>query len=157
MLESLGESGYRPGIISALVTLHLAENNRDKASIVFKNAVDWYRNKKNSKSGDLSALWRQAADFHLRSGEPQVAANSLEELRRINPGDNKTLAQLVIAYSQFDRVKAQSLSKDLPPLKSADVEFLENSNWMMGTKVMKKAGKVEASPKPGYVLFKIFN
>jgi hypothetical protein len=29
-----------------------------------------------------------------------VAAKSLEELLRINPGDKKTLAQLVIAYAQ---------------------------------------------------------
>jgi hypothetical protein len=29
-----------------------------------------------------------------------VAAKSLEELLRINPGDTKTLAQLVVAYAQ---------------------------------------------------------
>lgn len=152
VLESLQDSGYRPGIISALVTLHLAENNREKASTIFKNAVEWYRNNKKSKQGDLSALWRQAADFHLRSGEPLVAANSLEELLRLNPGDNKTLAQLVIAYAQFDPAKAQNLSKQLPQLKlsnSSEVETLETSNWMMGTKVIKKVAKVEASPKPG--------
>lgn len=100
----------------------------------------------------VSALWRQAADFHLRGGEPQVAAQSLEELLRLHPSDNKTLAQLVIAYSNFDPVKAQSVSKKLPPstiTNSAEVEALETSNWMMGTKVIKKVAKVEASPKPG--------
>jgi len=51
-------------------------------------------------TGDLGTLWRQAADFHLRGGEPDVAAKSLEELLRINPGDRKTLAQLVVAYAQ---------------------------------------------------------
>lgn len=150
----MGENGIRPGIISALVTLYLSENNREKASEIFKNAVDWYKNRKQSNQGDLSALWRQAADFHLRSGEPQVAANSLEELLRLNPNDNKTLAQLVIAYAQFDSSKAQNLSKQLPQLNlsnSADVELLENSNWMMGTKVIKKVAKVEASPKIGFV------
>ena len=45
-------------------------------------------------------MWRQAADFHLRAGESEVAAKSLEELLRINPNDNKTLAQLVIAYAK---------------------------------------------------------
>ena len=29
-----------------------------------------------------------------------MAAKSLEELLRINPGDRKTLAQLVVAYAQ---------------------------------------------------------
>lgn len=152
VLESLQECGYKPGVISALVTLHLAENNREKASSVFKKAVEWYRNNKKSNQGDLSALWRQAADFHLRSGEPQVAASSLEELLRLNPGDSKTLAQLVIAYAQFNPAKAQNLSKQLPQLKSSnstEVDVLETSNWMMGTKVIKKAAKVEASPKPG--------
>ncbi|KAK6635587.1 hypothetical protein RUM44_000841 [Polyplax serrata] len=152
LLESLGENGIRPGIISALVTLYLSEDNKAKASEIFKNAVDWYKNRKQSNQGDLSALWRQAADFHLRSGEPQVAANSLEELLRLNPSDNKTLAQLVIAYAQFDSTKAQNLSKQLPQSnlsKAGDVELLENSNWMMGTKVIKKVAKVEASPKVG--------
>jgi signal recognition particle subunit SRP72 len=51
-------------------------------------------------TGDLGTLWRQAADFHLRGGEPDVAAKSLEELLRLNPGDRKTLAQLVVAYAQ---------------------------------------------------------
>jgi hypothetical protein len=54
-------------------------------------------------------LWRQAADFHLRGGEPDVAAKSLEELLRINPGDKKTLAQLVVAYAQVSIVIINTL------------------------------------------------
>ncbi|XP_063221217.1 signal recognition particle subunit SRP72 [Bacillus rossius redtenbacheri] len=154
ILESLGEATFKPGIISALVTLYLADKNRDGASKVLKDAVDWYRKNKVS-AGDLSAMWRQAADFHLRGGEPAVAAQSLEELLRINPGDRKTLAQLVIAYAKFDPAKAQSLSKQLPPLslpQNADIDALETSNWVMRSKVAKKtAAKVEQSPssKPG--------
>lgn len=45
-------------------------------------------------------MWRQAADFHLRGGESAVAAKSLEELLKVNPGDKKILAQLIIAYAQ---------------------------------------------------------
>ncbi|KAL0269921.1 UNVERIFIED_CONTAM: hypothetical protein PYX00_007502 [Menopon gallinae] len=151
ILESMGDSVNRAGIISALVALYLSESNLDKASLVFKNAVDWYKNRA-SNQGDLSALWRQAADFHLRNGDPQVAANSLEELLRLNPNDNKTLAQLVTAYAMFDPVKAQAVSKRLPPFnvpRSADIEMLEGSNWLMSTKIIKKVNKVEASPKPG--------
>lgn len=36
----------------------------------------------------------------MRSGEPNIAAQSLEELLRLNPDSKKTLAQLVIAYAQ---------------------------------------------------------
>ncbi|PSN45652.1 Signal recognition particle subunit SRP72 [Blattella germanica] len=154
VLQNLGEATFKPGIVSALVTLYLADGSRDGASKVLKDAVDWYRKNKVS-TGDLSTLWRQAADFHLRGGEPAVAAKSLEELLRINPGDKKTLAQLVVAYAQFDPAKAQALSKQLPQLdftQNTDVDALETSNWMMGTKVIKKAvAKIEPSPgsKPG--------
>lgn len=53
-------------------------------------------------------------------------------------------------------MKAQALSKQLPQLdftQSTDVDALETSNWMMGTKVIKKTvAKVEPSPgsKPGW-------
>ncbi|XP_075223088.1 signal recognition particle 72 isoform X2 [Lycorma delicatula] len=144
------EDKFKPGIVSALVTLYLAQNNRDTASQVLQQAVEWYRKNKVS-SGDLSALWRQAADFHLRGGEPAVAARSLSELLKLNPDDKKTLAQLIIAYAQFDPSKAKALSKqlatsaDLSPV--TDVDTLEAANWMMGTKVIKKAvSKVEPSP-----------
>lgn len=50
--------------------------------------------------GDLTHMWRQAADFHIRNGHSQVAVNSLEELLQSNQGDKKILAQLVLALSQ---------------------------------------------------------
>jgi hypothetical protein len=62
---------------------------------------------------------------------------------------------LFLPMLQFDPNKAQVLSKQLPQLdltQSTDVDALETSNWMMGTKVIKKTGaKVEPSPgsKPG--------
>lgn len=56
---------------------------------------------------------------------------------------------------QFDPVKATALSKKLPDLdcQGQDVDSLESSNWIMGTKVIKKATKVEPSPgsKAGFV------
>jgi len=150
VLEGLGEAAHKPGVVSALVTLYMAQGKRDAASRVLQQTVDWHRKNKSS-AGDLSSLWRQAADFHLRGGEPTVAAQSLEELLRVNPSDTKTLAQLIIAYAQFDPSKAQALSKKLPTVAdltpSSDVDALETSNWMMGTKVIKKAvGKVDPSP-----------
>lgn len=84
----------------------------------------------------------------MRGGEVAVAAASLEELLAASPSDTKTLAQLVVAYAQFDPAKAQSLAKKLPPVsdltESTDVDALESSNWVIGTKVIKK--KVEPSP-----------
>ena len=178
VLENLNEKNRSlPGIVSALVTLHMADNNREKASAVLKDAVNYYKKNKvrwdnvanvdvksliklisnflllrkfQENTGNLGTLWRQAADFHLRGGEVTVAAASLEELLSASPTDTKTLAQLVIAYAQFDPTRAQLLSKRLPPLdhlsETTDVDALESSNWIIGSKVVK--GKVE--PSPGY-------
>lgn len=55
------------------------------------------------KGVDLSSLWRQAAEFHIKHGHPQVAANSLEELLRANKDDKKITAQLVLACSQVKK------------------------------------------------------
>ncbi|OXU27091.1 hypothetical protein TSAR_008396 [Trichomalopsis sarcophagae] len=156
VLESLTETEKSlPGIVSTLVTLHMADGNRDRASAVLKNAVNYYKKNKES-TGNLSKLWRQAADFHLRGGEVAVAAASLEELLTASPSDTKTLAQLIVAYAQFDPAKAQSLSKRLPPLhdlaESTDADALESSNWVIGMKVVKK--KVEPSPGKPEILDK---
>lgn len=46
ILQNLGDATFKPGIVSALVTLYLADGNRDGASKVLKDAVDWYRKNK---------------------------------------------------------------------------------------------------------------
>lgn len=148
ILENLNErDGSLPGIVSALVTLHMADNDRERASAVLKSAVAYYKKTKETTE-NLGELWRQAANFYLRAGEIKVAADILQELVDASPSDTKTLAQLVVAYVQFCPTKAQLLSKKLPPLhdlaETTDVDALESSNWVIGTKVVKK--KVEPSP-----------
>ncbi|XP_011300118.1 signal recognition particle subunit SRP72 [Fopius arisanus] len=148
ILENLNPNDKAlPGIVSALVTLYMAENNREKASAALKETVNYYKMNKEG-TGNLGMLWRQAADFHLRGGEVQIAAASLESLLEASPSDTKTLAQLVVAYAQFSPAKAQALSKQLPPLdhlaEAIDVDALETSNWVIGTKVVKR--KLEPSP-----------
>lgn len=104
---------------------------------VFEKTVDWYKKNKVAE-GDLTNLWRQAAEFHIRNGHANVAANSLEELLRSNPKDTKAKAQLIIAYAQFDKKKAIALSKELVPIseltKGVDMESLESSNWLQTKK-----------------------
>lgn len=47
ILENLNEKDRSlPGIVSALVTLHLADNDREKASAALKNAVAYYKKNK---------------------------------------------------------------------------------------------------------------
>ncbi|XP_058116952.1 signal recognition particle subunit SRP72 [Anopheles ziemanni] len=148
-LEALGDARYRPGVVSALVTLHLGLDNKQAASEILKSAVDWYKRQKGGISdADLSDMWRQAASFHLRGGEPATAAKSLEELLRTHPNDMKLLAQLVIAYAQFDPAKAQQASKRLPALETlttvSEIDALEATNWMMIAKAVKRK-----QPLPG--------
>lgn len=147
----MGEEKYRPGVVSALVSLLLGIDNKHSASSILKEAVDWY--KKNKSSGaDLTDMWRQAADFHLRGGEAETAAKSLEELLKNNPNDMKTLAQLVIAYAQFNPGKAKETSKKLPALETlstpSEIDNLEATNWMMIAKAVKKK-LVKSDQSPG--------
>lgn len=148
ILETLNERDKSlPGIVSALVTLHMADNDREKASTVLRNAVAYYKKNK-YVTENLGELWRQAANFYLRGGELKIAADILQELVDASPSDIKTLAQLVVAYVQFCPAKAQSLSKRLPPIRdlaeTTDIDALESSNWIIGTKIVKK--KIEPSP-----------
>lgn len=149
-MRSLGDKKYSPAVVSALVSLHLGVGDKTAASEILKEAVEWYKKNKTT-AGDLTDMWRQAADFHLRGGEAATAAKSLEELLKTNPSDMKILAQLVIAYAQFDPSKAQSASKKLPALETlttqAEIDELEATNWMMIAKaVKKKVTKSDQSP-----------
>lgn len=119
-------------------------DNKTAASNVLKESVEWYKKNKSASAGDLTDMWRQAANFHLRGGEAETAASSLEELLKSNPTDEKVLAQLVIAYAKYDPKKAQDASKRLPALDSltsnVEIDALEATNWMMSTKAAKKTG-----------------
>lgn len=153
VFTSLGESKYKPGVVSALVTLYLGLDNKPAASEILKSAVDWYKKNASNNSGDLSDMWRQAAEFHLRGGEAETAAKSLEELLKINPNDVKVLAQLVIAYAQFNAKKAQEISKRLPALETlttaSEIDALEAANWVMSIKAAKKSASAKAEQSPG--------
>ena len=149
ILEKLSSSvRHRTGILSALVSLYLANDDRGKAAKLLKEAV--LEKSNNASKEDMNIVWRKTAEFHLKGDEPSVAAKSLEELLKANPKDKTTLAQLVLAYAKFDLKKAMEVSKKLPDFaaKAVDVDALE------ATATMSKYGKKgtgigkPASPKP---------
>ncbi|EDW96151.1 signal recognition particle subunit SRP72 [Drosophila yakuba] len=156
-LLSLGEAKYKPGVVSALVSLYLGTDNKTAASALLKSAVDWYKKNKVS-SGDLSDMWRQAAEFHLRGGASETAASSLEELLKLNSNDTKVLAQLVIAYAQFQPKRALELSRKLPKLETlttaSEIDALEAANWVMSVKAAKKSANAKIEPSPSTPLEK---
>lgn len=140
LLENLGELKYKLGIVSTLVTLYLNVDNFKAASDLFNDTLSWYSQKEidNSK---ITVLLKQLAKLHLREQDPKEAAKRLSRLLELNPTNKKFLAQLIIAYTQFDPEKAQKYSKQLPPLdfQDTDIDSLENTNWMMGSKLIKKS------------------
>jgi len=136
---------FRTGPLSTLVTLHLAQDQRQATALLLKEAVEW--NKSSGVEGaGMATVWRKTAEFHLKTGEAKVAAESLEELQRLEPSLT-TLAQLVTAYAKCDLGKALAASKKLPPFQppqDLDVDSLEAASW--AGKTFKAAGK---TPKPG--------
>ena len=111
--------------------------------MLLKEAVEW--NKSSGVEGaGMATVWRKTAEFHLKTGEAKVAAESLEELQRLEPSLT-TLAQLVTAYAKCDlgldffffgctnhnviiTGKALAASKKLPPFQppqDLDVDSLE--------------------------------
>ncbi|CAH1103592.1 unnamed protein product [Psylliodes chrysocephalus] len=136
VLENIGEDSYKPGIVGALTTLYLGIGEEKTALKVFERTVEFY--KKNKVKGvDLSNLWRQAAEFHIKKGLPQVAVNSLEELLKNNKDDTKLVAQLILAYAQFNEPQALKLSNQLISIdelsKDVDLEALEATQLLTVT------------------------
>lgn len=151
-LKSLGDVSYTPGVISALVTLYQSLEDKDSALSTLQTAIKWYR-KNLPKSSALNIFIHESAKMELKNGHSQEAAKLLEELRKENPGDLKTLAQLISAYSQFNPQKAKDVSKQLPPVSEVtskiDVDNLESTSWTMGAKYIKKGVKSDTpSTKP---------
>merc|ERR1712013_242242 len=146
---------YRVGVLSTLVTLYLAKDNRQGAAELLKDAVEWNKKSGGAKSGlaSMAVVWRKTAEFHLKSGEAKVAAESLEELQKLEPGLS-TLAQLVLAYAKFDLTKAMAVSKKLPAFTSGsvDVDTLESGSWAMGAKQFKKTPRAGGEKTPPYIL-----
>ncbi|TRY68710.1 hypothetical protein TCAL_06202 [Tigriopus californicus] len=138
---------YRTGILSTMVTLYLALEDRKSAAQLLKEAVAF--NSKSKNKGDMAVVWRKTAEFHLKGDEPSVAAQSLEELLKTNPQDRQTLAQLVMAYAKFDLEKALATSKKLPEFREVDVDVdgLENSAFF-GPKHSKKTPKAGGVASP---------
>ena len=111
---------YRTGLLSTMVSLYLAADQRSKAAKLLKEAVS--TGQKFIKAEDMKLVWRKTAEFHLKGDEPSVAAKALEELLKANPNDKTTLAQLVLAYAKFDLKKAMEISKKLPDFATRDVD-----------------------------------
>lgn len=137
---------YRLGLLSALISLYLALDRRPDAADLLRKAAQWHRKAGTGNTAGMVQVWRQTAEFHLRSGEAAVAAESLQELHKLEPSLT-VLAQLVTAYAKYDLAQALATSKLLPAFKPSanlDVDSLEAGSW--SGRQFKAVGK---TPKPG--------
>uniref|UniRef100_A0A673JGB9 Signal recognition particle subunit SRP72 n=1 Tax=Sinocyclocheilus rhinocerous TaxID=307959 RepID=A0A673JGB9_9TELE len=143
ILKSIEEIRYKPGMLSALVTMYTHEEDIDSAIDVFTQAIQYYQSEQPGSAIHLS-LVREAANYKLKYGRKKEATSDLEQLWKQNTNDVHTLAQLISAYSLVDQDKAKALSKHLPSPDTmsfnVDVDELENSHG--ATYIRKKAAKV---------------
>lgn len=150
-LRDLGDLSYKPGVISALVSLYMSQEDFDMTADILNEAYHWYESNQPG-SPDHVNVTRANADFHLKHGDAKVAADMLENLRKKNQQDPRLIAQLINAYSTFDPKKAELVSKQLPATieitADIDVDSLEQSACHLGPKYIKKSAKGEQSPKP---------
>ncbi|XP_002733922.1 signal recognition particle subunit SRP72-like [Saccoglossus kowalevskii] len=150
VLRSIEELKHHLGMVSTLVSLYMSLEDVDTAIEILDNAVHYYRKNRGPK-GCLQSLLKENANFKLRHGRSEQAVQMLEDLRRANPNDMHTLAQLISAYAQFNPVKAQQLSEELPSIAESaediNVDALENSAFLFGPKYLKKASKPESIEK----------
>ncbi|XP_074605547.1 signal recognition particle 72 isoform X2 [Brevipalpus obovatus] len=137
---------HKLAIVSIIVALHLALEDKTEAIRVLKEAINWYQS---NKSQELILLYRETARLLMQSKDSKGAIVLLEELRKRNPDNPQVLAQLIAAYSQIDPSKAKEVMQKLPSIESqiseVDVDALEASNWSLGAKYVKKTTKADAS------------
>lgn len=143
IMKSIKELEHKPGMVSALVTMHSHDEDIDSAIEVFNQSISWYQENQPNSLAHLSLI-REAANFKLKHGRKKEAINDLEQIWKQNPKDIHTLAQLISAYSLVDANKAKVLSEHLPPSDTmhlkVDVDALENSAGV--TFIRKKPAKV---------------
>ncbi|KAJ8732278.1 hypothetical protein PYW08_015008 [Mythimna loreyi] len=145
------EFKYRPAVIGVLCTLLCADNELEKASQLFTDVYEHYKN--DERFASLISVWRAGAALHVRAGNSAAAAAAHEAVARAAPDDKKTLARLVKALAQHDPKRARQLADTLPPLHQLetkiDIDALESSKWMMGAKVVKKTVQSKQEQSPG--------
>ncbi|XP_028026411.1 signal recognition particle subunit SRP72 isoform X2 [Bombyx mandarina] len=153
-IKLLQESEYkhRPGVVGVLCTLLCADNELEKASLMFDELYEHVKNDA-ERMKLYRGAWRGAARCHGRAGRAGAAARAHEALAAVEPRDARSLARLVKALAAADPPRARSLAEQLPPLDQLetkiDIDALESSKWMMGAKVVKKTVQSKQEQSPG--------
>eukprot|EP00112_Aurelia_sp_Birch-Aquarium-sp1_P018323 Seg4357.1 transcript_id=Seg4357.1/GoldUCD/mRNA.D3Y31 product="Signal recognition particle subunit SRP72" protein_id=Seg4357.1/GoldUCD/D3Y31 len=139
VLRSIKQFENTPAMVSFLVSLYTHLDDMDEAVEILDNAIN--ASDQHNKS-TLLKLMRKNASYKMRHGLAKEALVALERLRSKDPGDLKTLAKIITAYSQINPKKAEEYSESLPPFTHndvIDVDALESKHLMGSVKFSKKA------------------
>lgn len=149
-LRSIKDLAYKPGVVSALVTMYSHLGDVTSAVGVLDGAVEHaQKNKEFMRQSEVLSLMRENVAYKLQHGKAKEAVDMLEKLHKEDPRDVKTLAQLIKAYSRLNPQKAEHYSEKLKPLDteaqstSINVEELEMSLSTMGSRYSRARMKQE--------------
>lgn len=146
VLESIDQICQTPGIVSLIVALCEQKKGKESKAIkILNNAVAWHKKKQSADAIQRKLLWENA-QYKIKHGRHEQAAEMLEKLQVVDHNNVKVLAQLIFAYSMFNPTKAHQLSEDLPSLEemsvSVDVESLErNATQLLAPRYVKRQAK----------------
>ena len=142
---------HRLAMVSTLVALHTESGDVSAACTLLQDTVSLYEKDQASEvvdQGRLLDILQFAADFYLQHQRPEEAVAVLLKLRQASPSRVSAVAQLVLAYAQFNPQKAEELSAVLPGLskltegESIDVDKLET---MSGVRLRRAARATESA------------
>ncbi|XP_067036524.1 signal recognition particle subunit SRP72-like [Acropora muricata] len=150
-LRSVKDLTYKPGVVSALVTLYSHIGDVSAAVDILDEAVEHaQKNKDTMRQSEVLSLMRENVSYKLQHGRAKEAVDMLEKLHKEDPTDVKTLAQLIKAYSCVNPKKAESFSEKLTSLDTSsqdttlDVDALELSLSASGSRYGRTKAKQEA-------------
>ena len=117
-----------------------------KAVKVLDEAIAFHKTSGGAAGGDnLVKMLRRSARYKLDSGDAKAAAQLLEEIHKNQPNDVAVLAELIGAYSTFDKERAEKTASKLPPLEklTEGLNIEEVEQWAKVASWAKKPIKLE--------------
>ncbi|UXI20383.1 natriuretic peptides receptor [Sarcoptes scabiei] len=140
ILKNLCNVSPRLAIISLLFQIYEKTSNHSALEKLIDNFL---MRKENQSNPSVIPLLNEAARFYQNHDKPKLAVQCLEKIVRLKGKTPKLISLLINSYSLFDPAKAKSLQAELPSieqiLNSVDIDQLENKNWSLGIKYVKKS------------------
>lgn len=142
---------HHPVITDLLISIYTELDQGAKAVKVLDEAIVFHKTSGGAAGGDnLVKMLRRSARYKLDSGDAKAAAQLLEEIHKNQPNDVAVLAELIGAYSTFDKERAEKTASKLPPLEklTEGLNIEEVEQWAKVASWAKKPIKTKVEEKP---------